>query len=263
MKPPLLRIENLHVAFNGTSGMKEVLHGVDLQLSSGEALALVGASGSGKSVTAQAVMRLLGAGGSITKGNIFLEGTAIHTATEKEMNQIRGKKVGMIFQDPMTSLNPTMTVGKQIAEVLRLHEKLSSKQAKEKTIGLIDKVGIAHPKMRFDSYPFELSGGMRQRIVIAMAIAVKPNLLIADEPTTALDVTIESQIMDLLEDLLTEHRAGLLFITHDLNLARKLCSRVATMHRGFVVETGPIDSVFSSPKHLSTRHLIEGVCYVS
>lgn len=237
-------------------GKNEVLKGVNLDIGRGEALALVGESGSGKSVTAQAIMGLLGPAALITDGHICFDNKTLNLADENLMRSIRGKRIGMIFQDPMNSLNPTMTVGRQIAEILKTHHRMSATAACEKAIQLIHAVGIRDAAIRCDAYPFELSGGMRQRIMIAMAIACKPDLLIADEPTTALDVTVQAQILALLRGLISEYQMSLLFITHDLRVAASLCSRVVVMFQGAIVETGLTSSTFTDPQHEYTRGLL-------
>jgi len=254
---PFLTINNLHVTFTRFGQSHEVLHGTSLVINRGDAVALVGESGSGKSVTAQAILRLLGDSGSITAGEILFDGIPLHNATEKEMARLRGKRIAMVFQDPMTSLNPTMTIGRQIAEVLIVHEKLSRAEAKAKTIELLKIVGIQHPEERYHAYPFQFSGGMRQRVLIAIAIACKPDLLIADEPTTALDVTVQKQILDLLKGLLQDFGMTMLFITHDLSIVERLCNRTAVMYRGAVVETADTQTLFKQPQHEYTRSLLE------
>ena len=258
---PLLSLRDLHFAFKGMSGpmygQREILHGINLDVQPGEALALVGESGSGKSVTALAIMQLLGDAGAITSGEIIFNGEAIHTFTAREMSRLRGSKMGMVFQDPMTSLNPTMTIGRQIAEVLTTHENMSQDSAKKHAIDLLKRVGISDAAERYAYYPFQLSGGMRQRVLIAMAIACKPALLIADEPTTALDVTIQAQILDLLRQLRQETGTALLFITHDLGIVASLCDRAAVMQQGKIVETASVDVLFSRPEHPYTRTLLQ------
>lgn len=254
---PLLSLRGLHVAFQGMSGQREILHGINLEVQPGEALALVGESGSGKSVTALAIMQLLGDAGTMTCGEIIFNSEAIHTFTPRQMARLRGSKIGMVFQDPMTSLNPTMTIGRQIAEALTTHENVSQAAAKGHTIDLLKRVGISDAAERYGYYPFQLSGGMRQRVLIAMAIACKPALLIADEPTTALDVTIQAQILDLLRELRQETGMALLFITHDLGIVASLCDRAAVMHHGNIVETASVDALFSAPKHPYTQTLLQ------
>lgn len=253
---PLLSIKDLHVSFKTNQGLQQVLGGVDLTLFSGEALALVGESGSGKSVTAQAILQLLGHSGVMTSGQIIFNGEMLHTKSLKEMEAVRGKKIGMIFQDPMTSLNPTLSIGWQIAEMLVTHEKLSRHAARRAAIQLLKRVGIADADNRYDAYPFQLSGGMRQRVLIAMALACRPTLLIADEPTTALDVTIQAQILELLKEIQQETGMSLLLITHDLAIVASLCDRAAVMNGGKIVEIDTVDNLFKAPKHEYTCALL-------
>lgn len=259
--PILLKIDDLHVEFKNLIQKKEILHGINIDLRQGETLALVGESGSGKSITANAAVQLLPKAASITKGQIYFNQTPIHHATEKEMNEIRGKEIGMVFQDPMTSLNPTMTIGSQITEIIIHHEKTTYSEAKNKAIKLIERVGMSDAALRFNTFPFELSGGMRQRVMIAIAIACNPKLLIADEPTTALDTTTQTQIIKLLKELIKSNQMSLLFITHDLKLAYNLCSRVMIMHEGKIVESGSIKTIFSNPKHPYTKSLLEHISF--
>jgi oligopeptide transport system ATP-binding protein len=257
----ILDIEDLHVAFKTRHGLQPVLCGVNLTINHGEALALVGESGSGKSVTAQAILQLLGHAGVITKGKIFFDHEPLHTKTVKEMQKIRGKKIGMVFQDPMTSLNPTLSVGWQIAEMLVVHEQLSKRAARLGAIELMQRVGIGDAAQRYGSYPFQLSGGMRQRILIAIALACRPTLLIADEPTTALDVTIQAQILELLRGIQQETGMSLLLITHDLGIVASVCDRAAVMNGGKIVETQTVDNLFQSPQHPYTLALLEAKCH--
>jgi ABC-type dipeptide/oligopeptide/nickel transport system ATPase component len=254
---PLLEIHNFHLGIQ-TSPHRHVpiLCGIDLAIRPGEALGLVGESGCGKSMTAQAILRLFNHPGLTIQGQILFEGQPLHLKTEREMKKIRGKKIGMVFQDPMTSLNPTLTIGWQIAEMLVVHEHLSRKAAKLRAIELLKQVGIADPRQRYDAYPFQLSGGMRQRILIAMALACHPRLLIADEPTTALDVTVQTQILELLRTLQQESGMSLLLITHDLSTVASLCDRVAVMNRGKIVETGEVSQLFYTPQHPYTCTLL-------
>lgn len=253
----ILSIKDLHVSFKTDRGLQPVLCGVDLDVFQGEALALVGESGSGKSVTAQAVLQLLGRSGRYIKGEIFFKDTPLHSKSQKEMKAIRGKKIGMIYQDPMTSLNPTLSIGWQIAEMLVVHDGVSRRAARLRTMELLKRVGIADAAHRYDAYPFQLSGGMRQRVLIAMALACRPDLLIADEPTTALDVTIQAQILELLRQIQQEMGMTLLLITHDLAIVASLCTRVAVMDSGKIVEVGTVDHLFYSPQHPCTMALLE------
>lgn len=255
-KNPLLKLRNLHVSFLTAQGTLPVLHGISLEIAPGEAFALIGESGSGKSVTAQAVMQLLGTGGRITSGEILFHNESLHNKTSRQMQGVRGKKIGMVFQDPMTSLNPTLLVGRQITESLMYHDGLSAAAARKQAIELLAHVGIADPAARFNDYPFQLSGGMRQRVMIAMAIACKPLLLIADEPTTALDVTVQAQILELLSKTKREIGMSVLLITHDLGVVASICDRAAVMRRGAIVETGDVASLLLKPNHPYTRSLL-------
>jgi oligopeptide/dipeptide ABC transporter ATP-binding protein len=253
----LLSVDNLTVAFSGDSGSWPVVENVSFSLEPGETLGLVGESGCGKSVTAQTIMRLLPSPPSkITAGKIVFEGTDLVALPEKAIRKIRGNAIGMIFQEPMTSLNPTQTIGDQIAEVLVLHKGLSYSAAKPYVLEVLGKVGIGNAERRMRQYPHELSGGLRQRVMIAMAIICEPKLLIADEPTTALDVTIQAQILELLKDLQRDLGLSILMITHDLGVVSEMCKTVVVMYAGRVVETGPVDTVFASPAHPYTAGLL-------
>ncbi|MCX5496631.1 ABC transporter ATP-binding protein [Kaistia dalseonensis] len=253
----LLEIDRLCVEFDTRGGVVHGLRGVDLSVRRGETLAIVGESGSGKSVTAQAVMGLIDVPGRIASGDIRWKGQSMLSREGLAMAQdIRGKDVALIFQDPMTSLNPLMTIGAQIGEVLRRHLGLSKIQARTRTEELLGAVGISAPRRRVDQYPHELSGGMRQRVMIAMAIACEPQLLIADEPTTALDVTIQAQVLELLAGLQETLRLSVILITHDLGVVAGLCHRVAVMYAGKIIETGLADDVFERPSHPYTQGLI-------
>ncbi len=258
MAEPLLEIRDLTVTFRGEAGPREVLSKVSFTVQRGEILGVVGESGSGKSVTALAVMRLLGEQGAITGGSIRLDGTDLVPLGEREMLEIRGCRIGMIFQEPMTSLNPLLTVGFQVAEVLRRHRRLPARAARNRTIALLDRVGIPGAATRYDDYPHQLSGGMRQRVVIAMAIACGPRLLIADEPTTALDVTIQAQILDLIREL-RDNEGSVLLITHDMGVIARMADRVVVMYAGEVVESAPLRDLFLSPLHPYTRLLLAAV----
>lgn len=254
--PPLLNISDLHLEFITPNAGQKVLNGVTLQIKNGESLALVGESGSGKSITALSILGLLGGYARITHGSISFDGESIHDKTSQQLLPMRGKKIGMIFQDPMTSLNPTLNVGWQIAETLVFHEKISTSDARLKAIELLNLVGIGDAKARYDAYPFQLSGGMRQRVMIAIALACNPKLLIADEPTTALDVTVQAQIFDLLQKIRREKGMALLLITHDLSIVRGMCEHIAVMQHGKVVETSSVESLFANPVHPYTQTLI-------
>lgn len=249
-------IKNLYVDFVSGQEKSNILSDINLQIRHGEILALVGESGSGKSVLAQAIMQLLGVSGRISQGEIWFNGESLHNKNQRQMQDIRGKKIGMIFQDPMMSLNPTMTVGRQIAEGMIYHEKISHGAARIRVIELMKQVGIADPSARFDAYPFQLSGGMRQRIAIAIALACRPLMLIADEPTTALDVTVQAQILELIKKIGFETGMSLLLITHDLGIVAGVCDRVAVMHDGELVEVSDVEQLFYSPQHPYTQTLL-------
>jgi len=250
MSPPLLEIDRLSVRFGATT----VVDQVSFSIEAGEKFALVGESGSGKSITALSVLRLVDA--AVTTGAIRFGGEDLTQKSEREMRGIRGGSVGMIFQEPMTALNPLYTVGNQIGEVLELHEALRPNAARARAVELLARTGIPEPERRVEAYPHELSGGQRQRAMIAMALACRPKLLICDEPTTALDVTIQAQILDLLDELQAEMGMALLFITHDLNLVRRFTHRVGVMERGALVETGSTGKVFDAPQHAYTKKLL-------
>jgi oligopeptide/dipeptide ABC transporter ATP-binding protein len=251
---PLLSIRDLRVEFDTDAGAVPALRGVDLQIKTGETVALVGESGCGKSVTAMSVMRLMS--GRIAGGSIWFEGRDLAKLSEPEMRGVRGGQIGMIFQEPMTSLNPVFKIGKQIEEVLVLHQKLAPSAARAQALDLLNRVGIPSPAQRIEQYPHELSGGMKQRVMIAMAIACKPKLLIADEPTTALDVTIQAQIMALLKSLKDELQVAVLLITHDLGVVAHFAERVEVMYAGKIVEHGAVRDIFKRPAHPYTQALL-------
>jgi len=254
---PLLEIERLEVQFDTRRGVVRGLRGVDLTIGRGETLAIVGESGSGKSVTAQAVMGLIDVPGRIAGGDIRWKGQSLLTRAGARMaREIRGREIALVFQDPMTSLNPLIRVGTQISEVLRRHLGLNRADADLRVLDLLEAVGIPAPPRRARQYPHELSGGMRQRVMIAMAIACQPELLIADEPTTALDVTIQAQVLELLAGLQESLGLSVLLITHDLGVVAGLCDRVAVMYAGQIVETGRAEDVFERPSHPYTQGLI-------
>ena len=253
----LLEVKNLAVSFKTYGGEVQAVRGVNFHLNKGETLAIVGESGSGKSVTSQTIMRLIPMPpGQIKSGEMLFDGIDLAKKTDKEMEAIRGKDIGMIFQDPMTSLNPTMKVGAQIGEVVIKHSKVSKAEAKKRAVELLTLVGIPFPEQRVNQYPHEFSGGMRQRVVIAMALASNPKLLIADEPTTALDVTIQAQILELMKDIQKKTDTSIIFITHDLGVVANVADRVAVMYAGQIVETGTVDEVFYDPKHPHTWGLL-------
>jgi oligopeptide/dipeptide ABC transporter ATP-binding protein len=255
----LLEVKNLQTHFFTRAGVVRSVDGVSFYLDRGELLGLVGESGCGKSVTALSVMRLVGAPGRIVGGEIWFDGEDLRAATEKRLREIRGDDIAMIFQDPMTSLNPVYTVGEQIAEALRLHRKLSRKQAREGAIEAMREVSIPDPARRASDYPHQLSGGMRQRVMIAMALACDPKLLIADEPTTALDVTIQAQILELLDGLRKSRELAVLLITHDLGVVAEVADRVAVMYTGRIVEESPVGELFARPKMPYTEGLLKSV----
>ena len=245
----LLEIKELHVNLMTTGGIIYAVQGVNLEIREGEIHGIVGESGCGKSMTIKSVMRLHDEKKTEYQGEILFQGEDILRKTSKEMQRIRGKEVAMIFQDPMVSLNPIMKVGEQIAELIRTKEKADKKQAKEKALQMIEKVGVLPPEKRYEQYPFEMSGGMMQRIMIAMGMSCHPRLLIADEPTTALDVTIQAQILDLMKELQQEHGTSIMIVTHNLGVVAEICDRVTVMYAGKAVETAEVAEIFDSPKH--------------
>jgi oligopeptide transport system ATP-binding protein len=262
----MLEVKNLRVSFHTYSGEVQAVRGVDLTLPDEGILAVVGESGCGKSVTAQSIMRLHDE--SITQyksGQVLLDGVDLMQLSEKEMQNIRGNEIGMIFQDPMTALNPTMTVGNQITEVILRHErtpegkKLSKKAAKERAIELLRMVKLPNPERRVDQFPHEFSGGQRQRVVAAMAMACSPKVLIADEPTTALDVTVQAQILDLMKEMQQEKHISIILITHDLGVVANIAKTVAVMYGGMVVETGTVGDIFYRPQHPYTWGLLGSI----
>ncbi len=255
----LLEVKNLQTHFFTRAGVVRSVDGISFHLDRGELLGLVGESGCGKSVTALSVMRLVSAPGRIVAGEIWFDGEDLRAASEKRMREIRGDDIAMIFQDPMTSLNPVYTVGEQIAEALRLHRKLSRGQARKGAIEAMSEVAIPDPARRADDYPHQLSGGMRQRVMIAMALACDPKLLIADEPTTALDVTIQAQILELLDGLRKSRDLAVLLITHDLGVVAEVADRVAVMYTGRIVEESPVEELFARPKMPYTEGLLKSV----
>lgn len=253
----LLEVKNLEVSFQTYGGEVQAVRGVSFDLLKGETLAIVGESGSGKSVATQTMMKLIPMPpGKIKNGQILFNGVDLVHKTEKEMESIRGREISMIFQDPMTSLNPTMKVGAQITEVLLKHQKMEKKAAIARAIELLQLVGISKPERRINQYPHEFSGGMRQRVMIAIALAANPKLLIADEPTTALDVTIQAQILELMKKLQQKMGTSIIFITHDLGVVANVADRVAVMYAGQIVEMGTVDEIFYDPRHPYTWGLL-------
>ncbi len=255
----LLDVRHLRTAFATSRGEVRAVDDVSFSINRGETLCLVGESGCGKSVTALSILRLISSPGRITGGEILFDDLQLLTLTESEMRKIRGNDIAMIFQDPMTSLNPVFTAGEQIAEAIRLHRKVSRREAWNQAVEGMRNVAIPAPELRARSYPHELSGGMRQRVMIAMALACDPKLLIADEPTTALDVTIQAQILELLDDLRRDRNLGLLLITHDLGVVAETADHVAVMYAGQIVEHAPVEELFSRPRHPYTEGLLRAV----
>ena len=256
MNTPLLQIKDLHTDIEIRSGVVRALSGVDLHVNPGETLGIVGESGSGKTMTALSLMGLLPQGGKVSSGSIILDGQDLTQLPLKEKRKLRGTKVGMIFQDPLTSLNPTMKIGLQVCEPLRVHEGLSKREALERAVEILKRVGMPRPEVVINNYPHQLSGGMRQRVMIAMALVCKPRILIADEPTTALDVTTQMQILDLIDELRDEYKMGVILITHDLGVVAGHTDRVAVMYAGRIVETAPTKTLFTEPKHRYTSSLM-------
>ncbi|MBQ6059127.1 MAG: ABC transporter ATP-binding protein [Clostridia bacterium] len=255
----LVKIEHERLSFFTPAGEVKALNDVSLHLEEGEVLGIVGESGSGKSVTAYSLMGLTAYPGRIIGGDLFFNGHYINAMTEKEMRSMRGNEVSIIFQDPMTSLNPVYTIGNQICEVILLHTNKSRQEAKERAKELLTLVGINEPEKRLKQYPHELSGGMRQRVMIAIALACEPKLLIADEPTTALDVTIQAQIIELIMELKQKLGMAVIMITHDLGVVSSMCDRIVVMYAGKVVECGTTDDIFYRPKHEYTKGLLRSV----
>src|SRR3981081_566718 len=255
----LLEVKNLHTYFQTREGLVCPVEAVSFFPVRDGLLGLLGASGCGKSMTALSIMRLVAAPGKIVAGEILFEGTNLLQLSNAEMRHVRGNDIAMIFQDPMTSLNPVFTVGEQIAEALRLHRKLSRKAARSAAMEAMREVSIPDPARRVDDYPHQLSGGMRQRVMIAMALACDPKLLIADEPTTALDVTIQAQILELLDELRRSRELGVLLITHDLGVVAEVADRVAVVYTGRIVEESPVEELFARPKHPYTEGLLRSV----
>ncbi|HXN06336.1 MAG TPA: ABC transporter ATP-binding protein, partial [Nitrospiria bacterium] len=256
---PLLQIKNLKTTFKTREGLVRAVDDVSLQVNRGEVLGLVGESGSGKSMTSLSVLRLVPPPGKIEGGDIIFEGRSLLAMSPEAMRKLRGKEISMIFQEPMTSLNPVFTVGEQVAEMLRLHLKMSRKEARERTVELFRLVGIPSENRRYDEYPHQLSGGMRQRVMIAMAISCNPKLIFADEPTTALDVTIQAQILNLLHDLREKFRMTLVLISHDLGVIAESADHVAVMYAGKIVEYAETRALFASPLHPYTKGLLDSI----
>ncbi|WP_329197978.1 MULTISPECIES: ABC transporter ATP-binding protein [unclassified Streptomyces] len=257
---PVLEVRDLHVEFKTREGIVKAVNGVNYSVSSGETLAVLGESGSGKSVTAQAIMGILDSPpGRVSKGEILFQGQDILQLPESERRKLRGPKMAMIFQDALSALNPVFSVGNQLGEMFRVHQGMSKKDAKAKSIELMDRVKIPAARSRVNDYPHQFSGGMRQRIMIAMALALEPDLIIADEPTTALDVTVQAQVMDLLADLQREYNMGLILITHDLGVVADVADKIAVMYAGRIVEQAPVHELYKRPAHPYTRGLLDSI----
>jgi len=256
----LLEVKDLRVSFDTYAGEVQAVRGTDFYVDKGETLAIVGESGCGKSVSAQTIMQLIPMPpGRIKSGSIMFNGKDLAKFTDKQMEAIRGKEISMIFQDPMTSLNPTMKIGKQIMEGLVKHQKMTKSEAKNRAIEMLKVVGIPNPDRRVEQYPHEFSGGMRQRAMIAIALACNPKLLIADEPTTALDVTIQAQILDLMRELQQKLDTAIIIITHDLGVVADVAQRIAVMYAGVIIESGTVDDIFYNPQHPYTWGLLQSV----
>lgn len=256
----LLEVKNLKIAFNAESGYTKAVNGVNFSLEENQTLCIVGESGSGKSITSLAIMGLLDKEAVIESGEIIFQGKNLLTLKEKELRRIRGSKIAMIFQEPMTSLNPSLTIGYQIDEALKLHQKdLNKKQRKEKILKILEIVGIKEPEKKVKEYAFKLSGGQRQRVMIAMAMVCKPSLLIADEPTTALDVTIQSQVLELMKELQLQNKMSILFITHDLGVVSHIADKIIVMYKGEIVESGNCKEILKTPLHSYTKALLGSI----
>ena len=255
----LLEVNDLHTSFFTPVGEVKAVNGVSFNLDRGKVLGIVGESGSGKSVTAYSIMQILEKTGKIVSGSIKVDGQELVGISEKEMKNVRGNKISIIFQDPMTSLNPTYTIGHQLMEAIMLHTKRNKKQARERAIEMLKLVNVNEPEKRMNQYPFEFSGGMRQRVMIAMALACEPDILIADEPTTALDVTIQAQILELMQSLQKELGMAIIMITHDLGVVAQMCDEVIVMYAGSICEQGTADEIFYNPKHEYTKGLMRSI----
>ena len=263
MTTPLLKVENLRIELTTRTGTAPVIDDLSFELGHGENIRFVGESGCGKSMTALAIMGLLPEGiGRVASGSISFDGEELTTASAERLRDIRGNEISMIFQEPMTSLNPVYTVGEQIAEVLRAHQGLSKRAARDQAIELLDAVRIPNPKERVTAYPFEMSGGQRQRVMIAIALACQPKILIADEPTTALDVTVQAQIFDLLRDLRRQSGTSIIMITHDMGAVAEMAERMIVMYAGRNAEIGPVEQIIEHPRHPYTKGLISCVPHI-
>jgi len=255
----LLSVKDLHTSFTTDNGEVQAVNGVSFNLDAGKVLGIVGESGSGKSVTAYSIMQILADNGRIKEGQILYKGEDISKWSEKQMRDFRGKCCSIIFQDPMTSLNPVFTIGNQIMEAIRLHTNRTKSEAKERALEMLRLVGINEPEKRLKQYPFELSGGMRQRVMIAMALSCEPDILIADEPTTALDVTIQAQILELMQELQEKLGMAIIMVTHDLGVIAEMCDEIVVMYGGRFCERGTADEIFYNPRHEYTRGLLRSI----
>ena len=258
-REPLLTVEDLHVRFGTERGLVHAVNGISFDIAAGETLGIVGESGCGKSVTSLALLGILARAGRVTSGRATFDGRDLLGMTDEQLRHIRGRQIAMIFQDPMTSLNPVLTIGRQIAEALETHFGMKRKAAQQRAAELLDRVGIPAANKRVRDYPHQFSGGMRQRAMIAMALACRPKLMIADEPTTALDVTIQAQILDLLRELVAEENAALILITHDLGVVAGMCERINVMYAGLFMETGSAAQLFAEPRHPYTVGLLQSI----
>ena len=259
MANPLLQVKNLHTVFPTQSGEVRAVNGINFNLDRGKVLGIVGESGSGKSVTAYSILRILDYPGNISQGEILYDEKDIVKMSNGNMRQIRGARISIIFQDPMTSLNPVYTVENQLTEAIRLHTDRDRKQARERALEMLQLVGVNEPQKRLKQYPYQLSGGMRQRVMIAMALACEPDILIADEPTTALDVTIQAQILELMQELKTKLGMAIIMITHDLGVIAEMCDEIIVMYAGRICERGTADEIFYNPRHEYTKGLLRSI----
>ena len=256
---PILQVKNLHTSFYTDAGEVRAVNGISYNLDAGKVLGIVGESGSGKSVSAYSVMRILTDTGRVTEGEVLFKGENILKYSEQEMQKFRGSRISIIFQDPMTCLNPTFSIGSQLREAIRIHSDRTREQIQARALEMLQLVGVNEPEKRLKQYPYELSGGMRQRVMIAMALACEPDILIADEPTTALDVTIQAQILELMQDLQKKLGMAIIMITHDLGVIADMCDEIIVMYGGKVCERGTADEIFYNPRHEYTKGLIRSI----
>ncbi len=259
MKDVILQVDNLSTEFSTKDGVINAVNEVSFSLRQGEVLGLVGESGCGKSVTVMSLLRLLPKHSARSRGRVLFRGQDLLQITDRQLQQVRGNKISMIFQDPMTSLNPYMRIADQITETMRVHKKMKRHEERQRCLELLQAVGIRNAERRMNSFPHEFSGGMRQRVMIAMALACEPDVIIADEPTTALDVSVQVQFLDVLKDLAERFGTSVIFITHDLSVIANICDRVAVMYAGRIIETAPVESLFASPSHPYTQGLLDSV----